>query len=219
MGLGIDKGSNTRFASIKEGSIRVKTTEDDTSPNLVKREYTNPTTKEDGVAYELKYAFLDGFIENIEFDELDWGKVLNITIDGITLSINTSSRFGTDFMMKLPNIDLSKEVRIRPYDFESKDNGKRIVGLSIMQGESKIQSFFTEKTKDGKFKSVNGIPEVKPEDYKKFDKDDWNMHFTKVKKFLIEYTEKKVLPKANFIEVDLSNAKEGKLDDLMNEPF
>jgi len=223
LGLGTDQGASKKFASIKEGTIRVKTTKDDSSPLLVAREWINPQTKKEGVSYELKYNFLRGVITNIEFREPTFGgNQINVTINGVTLTMDTSSRFATHFMEKLPNIDLKRVVYIRPYDFEAKD-GKTLIGLTIKYDNSdgdKIWSAFNVKDpKTDKWSVKKGFPTT---DAVKGEKDKWKIHFINVKVFLTEATEK-FLEKAVFetVEVKAPVEKESTIDQALSEedPF
>lgn len=196
------------YYTIKEGTFRLPTTKED--PQAVVREYTNPKTKESGVAYERSYKALYGIIEDVSFREtsLKDGTVLrsiNINLgeneeDGVAMvvSMPQDSRFSSDFLKKLPNIDLTKEVRLMPYDFEPKQ-GPRQVGLAVHQQDAegkfkqKVEDFFTEKIEDGdktRYLNKHGYPEATDK-----DKKDWPFYFKKVNKFLIEYTEENILSK------------------------
>ncbi len=191
------------YFKIKEGSFRLTSHKDD--PQAVPRPFTNPKTKADGIAYERVFPALNGQISNIYFSEKlqDDGtrlKALNIKLgedeDG-TEQIATmpeDSRFATDFLAKLPNINLDEPVRIAPYDFEPEKGGRK-VGLSITQGEEpqKIKSFFVEETLVGtqtKYQNTHGYPEATAE-----DKSDWPFFYKKVNKFLVKYAQQNILSK------------------------
>jgi len=202
------------YYSIKEGTFRLKTTKED--PTAVAREYTNPKTKESGVAYERVYKALFGVVHGITFQEntLPDGTVLrsiNINLgndeDGIAqvVSIPLNSRYTSDFLKKLPNVNLSQEVRLSPYDFEP-DEGPRRVGLGMTQMDEdgnfthKIGDFFVKvEEKDGQnvYTNLHGFPEATDE-----DKSDWPFYFKKVEKFLINYTKENILPKFDQIKPD-----------------
>lgn len=198
------------FYTIKEGSFRLKSHKDD--PEARPREYTNPKTKTQGIAYERVFDALYGTIKNVEFREtsLEDGTVLrsmNIYLgkdddSGLDMyvSLPQDSRFTADFLKKLPNIDLTKDIRLKPYDFEPKE-GPRKVGLAVdhrdaVTGEfkEKVRDFFLEAKQDSKgkwtFKNLHGLPEATAE-----DKSDWPFYFKKVNKFLKKYAEDNILPK------------------------
>lgn len=196
------------YYTIKEGSFRLPSNADD--PEAIRREYTNPKTKEDGVSYERGFKALYGIITDVSFREntLKDGtnlRSININIgdneDGVAqiISIPQDSRFATDLLKRLPSVDFSKEVRLMPYDFEK--DGPRQVGISIAYKNPDTEEFtvkvgndyFTKvEEKDGKkvYTNLHGFPEPTDE-----DSSDWPFYFKKVEKFLIQYTKEHVLPR------------------------
>ena len=190
---------NRRFISVlaSDGSFREKVTE--TTPGAIKREYeTSDGTK--GEKWELVYAKLEGMITGLQFWDGDYGSSLQITVkngeDEAILSLGVQTPFGEDMMKKLPNMDLTKPVSFEPYSFED-DNKKLRRGISIKQGGVKIENYYSAmegKGKKQKRVSANGIPE--PEgDVSGYKKDDWKLHFLKVRKFLVEQVEKLIATK------------------------
>lgn len=148
--------------------------------------------------WELIFKSLTGRITNMQMLDGDYGKNLLVTFsyDGgaDTVSFNTASPFGEDFMKKLPNIDLDSFVTISPYNFTD-ETGKIRKGVTVTQGDTKLQNFFTE-VKEGKggkkeYKNLHGYPEPTG---KEEDADDWKIYFTQCRKFLVKYVEEKFLP-------------------------
>lgn len=195
------------YYSIKDGSFRVKTDKDDSE--AVRREYTNPKTGEEGVAYERAYKALYGVISDVSFHEnsLKDGTVLRSLHIGLgedengvsqIISIPVDGRFSTDFLKRLPSIDLTKEVRLMPYDFEK--DGPRQVGISVYTKDEaenftvKVDNnFFTKVEGEGtekKYTNLHGFPEPTDD-----DAGDWPFYFKKVNKFLVAYAKENVLPK------------------------
>lgn len=166
-----------------------------------KREYETSDGKK-GEKWELVYKSIGGKIVDVEFFEGEYGKNLLVTFDfedetePVTVSFGTNTPFGEDVMKKLPNINFNEWVVFSPFAFTD-DNGKDRKGVSITQGDVKIQTFFTERKEDknGKvtYKNINGLPEVEG-DAKDYDSDDWKIHFTKIRKFLVKYTEENIMP-------------------------
>ena len=190
--MGLGKSDYKKFANIlADGTLRVQTEE--SNPDAVKREY-ELRDKTKIVKFELVYNFLSGIITNIQIFDGQYGKNLQITIDGIVLSMNMASNmasyFAEDIMKKMPNVDLNKEVKFTPYSFE--DNNKKLRrGVSIIQNNVKIQNFFyNPETKE----NYNGFP-VLPEGWKKFSSDDWKVYFMTTRKFLQQYLEENIIPK------------------------
>lgn len=203
-----EANKKANFYKIKEGSFRLKTTQDD--PKAVARPYTNPKTGEKGTAYERVFPALNGIISNIYFSEviLEDGtrlKSLNIKLGEDSqgaeaiATMPDDSRFATDFLAKAPNIVLTEPVRLAPFDFQPEKGGRK-VGISITQevdknfGEpQKVQSFFVDLIHEGeltRYKNLHGYPEATDE-----DKSDWPFYYKKVNKFLVQFAKTNILPK------------------------
>ena len=177
---------NKKYASIIQGKLKVQTDEND--PEAKPREWESSDGKS-GTKYEREYDNLRGIIDNIYFKDTDYGTMINIEIDKVILSMNTANKYGSDLMRKLPGVVLEEEVNIVPWQMEK--DGVKKSGLIIYQDKDKIDDYFYDWEKK---KEKNGMP--KPDKAKsKLDKDDWKMYFINVKKFLIEYITKNVLPK------------------------
>lgn len=172
-----------KFLSIlSDGTMRLSVPEG--TEGAVKREYETSDGKT-GTKYELVYTELSGTISKIAFWDGDFGKLLQLTVtdgeeDPIVLSIGTASSFGEDIMKKLPAIDLLQPVVIAPYAFED-DKGKKRKGVTLKQGDKKIESFYYDKETK---KNTNGLPDVVLK--KKMTSDDWKMYFLSVRLFLID---------------------------------
>lgn len=217
------------YYSVKEGTFRLPSNKED--PEAIRREYMNPKTKEEGVAYERAYKALYGVISDIAFVEstLKDGTVLrNINIslgedeDGISqiISLPVDSRYTTDFLKKIPSVDLSKEVRLMPYDFEKE--GPRQVGISIYHKNPdtdeytvKVEgNFFTkveEKNGEKIYTNLHGFPEATEE-----DASDWPFYFKKVSKFLVSYTKANIIPKLGGEIAEAHTEQE--LDEIFPDP-
>lgn len=187
MGLKLED-TNKYLTVLSDGKIRMTVPEG--HEGAVKREYE--TSKgEKGSKWELVIREVSGTISHMGMRKTDYGKVLNISIgdadEVYILSLNTASPFGEDFMKKLPNIDLSKEVVIAPYSFED-DRGKSRKGLSIYQDDKKVENYYYDSEKK---ESLNGLPA--PEgDVKEYDSDDWKAYYLSVRKFLVKEVEKAI---------------------------
>lgn len=214
-----EANKKANFYKIKEGSFRLKTTQDD--PKAVARPYTNPKTKSEGVAYERVFPALSGLITNVYFSEflLEDGtrlKSLNIKLgedeEGTEqiVTVPEDSRFAGDFLSKLPNINLGLIVRLAPFDFEK--DGPRRVGISVTQDKGddtikKIENFFVEKTvanENTNYKNLHGYPEATDE-----DKSDWPFYYKKVNKFLVQFAKTNILPKFDETKQEVKNPATG----------
>ena len=204
--MGMHKRETTPFLQILGSTGDFRQTVDKETSGAKLREYETSDGKK-GSKYELSYDMVDGMISKVAFHDGDFGKNLLITMDfeddsdGVTIAIGCSSPFGEDFMKKLPNIDFSKRIDITPYSIENP--GEKIKkGVSLKQGGEKIKNFFYDGEKD-----INDYP-VAEGDTSKYDKDDWKIHFTKCRKFLVKYAEENIIPKFPEAEVQAQAASE-----------
>ena len=193
----LTKKENRRFINILsvDGTLREKVEEG--ALGSVRRDYEK-TDGTKGTKFELVYAKIEGIIRDVRVYEGDQFRSLHITIennvggesDTAILSIPADGSYGDDVMKKLPVVDISLPVSFAPYSFED-DKGKNRRGMTIVQNSKKLQNYYYDfATK----KSLHGFPE--PEgDTATFKKEDWRIHFMKVRKFLIAETEKWIIAK------------------------
>jgi len=186
MGLGSHNQTQKTFLTVGFGKIRQKSLEnkqrvDANTPGAVKR-----LTQSGAESWALEHDYISGLIENIFYKEdAEFGNSFEVTIsdkgEKYQLSFSEESRFWIDFMKKLPNIDLLQELKITAYDFTDKEN-KHKAGISVIQNDVKITSYYEHKKEDGKWDFLHGFPSSTGIDFK--DKDELKMYFIKVKKFL-----------------------------------
>lgn len=179
-----------------------------------KIEIVNKKTEEITIKWEIPFQELKNVkIVGVKFADLetkDGNKFTNLNVDlesatkkVVTLSLPFRGNFAQDFLKKLPALDLDVTFDIKPYDFEDKErNNKRVTGLSIVQNDKKIVSFFNVYDEEGKRTNVvmHDFPEAKPlnEVYEMTaprQEAYWKTYFGEVALFLREYTEKYILPK------------------------
>lgn len=182
-----EKQASKRFISIVGDTFRTKTAE--SNPKAVRRDYEmSDGTK--GVKYELVYDCIEGaMITDVSFNEGKFGEQIYIDIaDGKTenrIAIGLDSRYGKDFLKKLPNINLKKPVYMKPYNFIG-ENDNKIVGISIVQNGEKVQNYFWDSEK----KEVkNGYPKKEDREY---SKKEWQIYLLECEEFLKKYTEESV---------------------------
>lgn len=191
-GLVSDKKAGRFISVISDGRFHEKVTQETDGAVLRTYELRDGTK---GEKWELVYQKVENvFITNVEFEDGEYGKNILVTLsDGeneVVWAQGVKTNFGEDLMKKLPAINFAEKVTIQPYSFPSEKTGKPVRGVNIYQNGDKVLSHFW----DGE-KAVNGIPEVDKEEAKNYDSDDWTAHFTKVRKFLVAYTEEHVRPK------------------------
>lgn len=202
------------YLSIIGGRIRQKV--DEGTEGAVLRKYETPTG-EKGEKWELVYNTWEGVVKGLKIVENDYGKFLNVVFDDATLSIHSDSRYFSDFVKKLAGADLSKSIKVQPYDFED-ENKKKVTGVNVYQGTDKLKDFFYDFEEK---KQLNGFPVAGHSKAKPYDKDDWKMYFMEVKKFLIAYIMLNIEPKIVHAEeerVEIPKGEEKEIN-LAQIPF
>lgn len=190
------------FISILSSDATLRKVVDENTAGAVRREYEDSKGNK-GVKFEQIFESVSGLITDIKLVDTDFGTLLQVKLtdsflnDSEVLSISTAQSYGEDFMKKLPSLDLTKEVVIKPYKFTT-EQGKELKGLSITQDSNKIKNFFYDEENK---KSINGIPEPKG-DTKAYSKDKWKIHFLGVRDFLTEYTKENFVSKFNKVLVE-----------------
>lgn len=187
-------GKKQVFYSVFDGSFRTRVPEG--FPDALVR--VNKNNKE---VHERMVPALFGIIENVEFEESDYGKRIKITLDANdegahpVISMGVESKDGRDFLRKLPAIDLSKEVRFMPYKFTPDDSDQERSGISITQRDPndqftiKVENFFWDKEKT---EYKHGHPSI---DYDTAKESERKIYLIQRDEFLLDYAIKNVLPK------------------------
>lgn len=184
---------NNQYYTIIGGTFRVQVDKDD--PAAVRREWKSADGSSSGTKYERIVSALRGYIEDIQFRDGEYGMQVYIMLDENedgakpVIALSTASREAEDFLKKLPNINLLKEVRLRPFNFEG-DRGDEVRGMEVTQqdAEGKYTIKATNYFRDAEAKTnINGYPN--PEgDTEEYSKDDWKLYFLQARKFLVNYT-------------------------------
>lgn len=182
MGLHTQEERGGRFLTVVAGKLREKV-----------EEGTEGATKRTGdVAgvpfekWELVYPGITAFITKVELQDGKYGKNVLIHMtdsndEEFTVSLGAeNSRTGVPFMMALPNLDLTKEVTLKPYKFDN-DKGENVEGLKITQGETPIKSAFYDPVAKT---NLLGMPE--PE-RKKNGEVNWKLYFATRDEWLQTY--------------------------------
>jgi len=208
------KNTSKRFINVlaSDGTFREVVDKNTEGAKMREWEAKDGTT---GVKYELVYETAKGKIDNIRFKDGDYGEQILITLksedeneEPVTISLATNQPFGEDFMKKLPNIKLDKDVIFRPFNFED-ETGKNRRGLAITQEENgeqvKVDNYYYDKeTKE----ATNGYP--KPAGDEKTS-DDWRVYFINARKFLIAETKKRLETSFSFPEKPTEEVKGGEI--------
>lgn len=183
------KPQGTYYSILSDGKFHTQV--DEGTAGAVRREYETSDGKK-GVKYELIAQSISGRITNIAIYEGDYGKNLQVFMgDDVIVSLNCASNFGEDFMKKLPNIDIEKDVKLSPYSFEDADTKKVKKGITVYQDEKKIADFYHNKEGE-KWVEANGYPKI-PAKAKDWSKDEWKLFFLNARIFLLSEVEKSKL--------------------------
>jgi hypothetical protein len=163
----------------------------------VRRDY-ELSNGDKGTKFERVYDELSGVITGVAFFDGEFGKTLHVSVTDvegtIVLSMNTATNYAEDMMKKLPALDLTKKVVLKPYSFEDK-NKKLRRGISVVQEGypsegNKVKNFFA----DAENKPLYGFPGL-TKDVKEYDKEDWKIYFLTTRKFLQGYIAEHICPK------------------------
>lgn len=155
-----------------------------------RREWKTPAGVE-GVTFEIVKEAWKGRIYGVKTKETDYGQVCEVRFEDAVITMPTNSGYFQSFAQVLKNIDLSKEIIFRPYDFTDKE-GKRRIGVSVTQDGEKVKNAYTIKGEDGKYKNYHGYPMV--DEKKKTKPGYWKIYFSEVEMFLCDEVAKIVFP-------------------------
>lgn len=182
MGLHTQEANNARFLTVVGGKLREKV--DEGTEGAVKRSGEvagNPFEK-----WELIYPGITGFITKVELQDGKYGKnvLAHFTDENdneyiVSLGAE-NSRTGVPFMMALPNLDLTKEVTLKPYKFDN-DKGENVEGIKITQEGNPIKSAFYDPEKK---ENLRGMPKAEPN---KRGEVNWKLYFAQRDEWLQNY--------------------------------
>jgi hypothetical protein len=186
----VGQSEQKTYLTIAYGKLREKCKEGE--PNAVWREF------ESKGSWAKEYQWIEGQISKIYYKESkDYGNSYEVTIDDgekkWNVSFKENSHYCQDFLVKLPNIDLSKFVRINPYELKDSETGKDKRGTSVQQNGEKLKNFFSQKEGEV-WVYRNGFPE--PKKAKLSDKE-WKIYLIEIQCFLMDYVKANIIPKLN----------------------
>lgn len=165
------RGSNNNengavYLRIAEGKI-VETVDESTSGAVSRTTKPSDEHPNGRTVWERKDDYVDGVITSIYRKEREYkGELMNSLAvrmadkgESYLLEIKEGSRYWSSFLLRLPNIDLSKSVRVSPYDFTDKE-GRRVIGLNVLQNGNKVEPKWNKTSPgdlpQGKQVRVNG---------------------------------------------------------------
>jgi len=176
--------NNRTFLYVISGNIRQRVEEG--TKGSVRRDFETSAGKK-GTKFELVFKNWTGRIKDLVVKGTDFGEQLSVVFEDATLQLNCDSRYFVDLIKKLRGLDINQPVTVSPYDFES--NGKRRMGMSVVQHYKKVGSYYDRLKDDNTWETINGFP-VPEGGGRYLNKDDWKIYFLTVKKFLVGEVEK-----------------------------
>lgn len=67
----------------------------------------------------------------------------------VKVQLNQGQRYWRDFMYRLPNVDLRREIELRPYDFLPTGEEKQKIGLNVLHSGTKVDRAFSKENPGG----------------------------------------------------------------------
>lgn len=183
---GLSERENVIYLRASMGKLRKRTTKED--PKAV--EWAD---KDGAKHYDLVYSNLTGILLGVSHKDGDYGHQWTFKVKAgetvYAVQLAENSKFGLDFLKKLPNLTQGKRYKFTPWEVERDGNTKGGIAIVRAEDEEKIQSFyqnFAGSEEEGwTITNVNGFPDI-PMAMKKMAKDDWKIYFIQVAKFLRE---------------------------------
>ncbi len=185
--MGLETKTKGQFLTVSFGCIRKKC--DSNVEGAIERTIESTGQK----VYALEYRALSGILNGIYYKEHEkygnsWVAVMEDGDNTWHLQIKEGNNFCIDFLAKLPYLKQHSKVRFQPYDYTSKNDGKRKRGLSIKTKEEGADEYVDVENYYVKF-DENNNPKFQYEDYPQFDgdktdKEDWRAYFIKLNKYL-----------------------------------
>lgn len=147
--------------------------------------------KNDKKIWEKYYESITGELKDVVLHSGNFGDEVHIKLapnadSEVIIQMPFDSKYATEFLMKLPNIDLNEPVTARPYNFNDKDKTdkdgepRKVIGIALSQSGTKINKFYTTEQPNG-----YPFPEIGADGKFVFlDSDDFKILNIKQKKFL-----------------------------------
>ena len=137
--MGLGNSTTQTYLGVADGKIVRRFQE----PTANSKQRTNKTGK---IVHEEFYDYVEGLITSIVVKDTDWGKFWNVTlVDGnetYQLQFQYSGGNAQSFLKALPNVDLTKIVKLRPR--VQIDGDKKRTSIMIIQNDQAIKWFWTK---------------------------------------------------------------------------
>lgn len=163
--MGFRERKRTTFVTIVGGKFRIQTEKN--TPGSIKRLITDRNGKVTNEKWEFVFDELVCFIKGVTDRNGKFGRETQVHCEienneEVLIQLSENSKYSSDFLKRVPNVDPEKHVVLAPFDFENTE-GKKIQGILIYQDGEKVTNFYRDS--DGN--PANGIPVLEPEQYEK----------------------------------------------------
>jgi hypothetical protein len=199
--MGLQNREGGKYITIIGGKFTVRVQEG--TPGAVSR-----VNKLGKTVHELKYDSFVGKLVNIRTRDGEYGKTWEFDFkdseEVYTLQLPYSNSFSKGILKILPNVDLTKEMKVQPSQKE--EDGKTKSSIFISQDGTTLKHKYTKD-------NPNGMPPMEQVTIK--GQVQWDD--TKQLEFLQEMVERDILPKLPRNEVAASAQKSG-LESELDKP-
>ena len=180
------KRTRTTYVGIIGSTFRLPAKQGDLG--AVKR---NVIDKASGTVSSVKYEFVEEelmcYIDGLTVKPGRFGDQLLITChddeDTFIIQLGMNSKYASNFLKRIPNVDPSKYVVMSPYSIANTD-GFTNQGIVIYQCGQKIVNHYADANK----KPINGIPTLTDAEAEEHTGDSafWTYWYTKLDKFMLD---------------------------------
>lgn len=195
--MALGQNNNAIFLNIADGKIirRFQNATKDSKERVLAK---GPNAGK--VVHEEHYSFVEGLITDIQTKDSDYGKSWIVTIDDegerYILQMDYSGGYSSAFLKALPNVDLSKKVKLSPK--MTIEGDKKKTTLFINQGGTAAKHFYTKD-------NPNGLPQMVQKKVKgKMQWDDSEMM-----EFFEKMVNTQILPKLKAFKEVAAEVEEG----------
>jgi hypothetical protein len=146
--MGLENRQDGKYLTIFDGKFCIRVKEGTEGA-------TQRVNKENNTVYEKYYTSFTAKLVGIRTSESKYGKSWNFDFrdsgEMYTLQLPWSNSFASNFLKKLPNIDLEAEMKVQPV--QKVENGKKKTSLFVTQHGQPVKHAYTREV-------PNGLPQM-----------------------------------------------------------
>jgi hypothetical protein len=174
--LGVGNRSNAIYYRMSGGKVTRNAMEGEAGAVKVEKMKEGKGTGE--YRMEIQSDTITGYIVGFRSNtHPQWGTTLSVIMDmkdgkSTMLQMKEGDRYWRALLMRLPNIDTSKPVKFKPYDWMPPGENKRKIGVVIEQGGVKVPPAWTRENPGQLPPPTRPVVKGK-ETYDFYDQDQW----------------------------------------------